>query len=164
MPIVYVEKGDGLHAAVEAAGHTLYNRDGIWLSSDDVAVQAIIDGYTLDEAKAARKAECSAVARSKYEKVTAGISPAEMAGWPLLVAAAVQYRADGTIGQVISSEAAVRGIPVADLVAKIEGNSAKFQQARAAIAGTDGRKRDEIDALTTFEEVATYDVNAGWPI
>ncbi len=43
--ITYTEKGAGLHEAIVAAGHWIEQRDGTWISSDDVAVQAIIDGY-----------------------------------------------------------------------------------------------------------------------
>lgn len=162
--IDYIEKGAGLHRAVTDAGHWLEQRDGVWISSDDDAVQRIIDDYTLEQAKAERKREVSAKARGKYNLVTAGISAAEMAGWPILLSEAVAYRASGTVGAAIHSEATIRGIGVADLVTKIEGNAAAFQSARAAIAGTDGKKRDEIDALETFEAVAAYDINGGWPL
>lgn len=164
MTINYIEKGAGLHRAISAAGYWLEERGGVWISSNDAAVQAIIDGYTLAEAKAERKRECSAKAREKYDLVTAGISAAEMAGWPILLSEAMTYRASGAVGAAIQSEATIRGIAVADLVTKIEGNAAAFQQARAAIAGTDGRKRDEIDALTTFDAVAAYNVDEGWPL
>lgn len=50
--ITYTEKGPGLHNAIRAAGHWLEQRDGVWVSSDDAAVQIIIDGYTLDQTKA----------------------------------------------------------------------------------------------------------------
>ena len=43
--IQYIEKGAGLHDAIIAAGHQLWQLDGTWISSDDVAVQAVIDGY-----------------------------------------------------------------------------------------------------------------------
>jgi hypothetical protein len=162
--IDYVEKGAGLHRAVTDAGHWLEQRDGVWISSDDDAVQRIIDDYTLEQAKAEKRREVSAVARQKYNLVTAGISAAEMAGWPILLSEAVAYRASGIVGAAIHSEATIRGIGVADLVTKIEGNAAAFQSARAAIAGTDGKKRDEIDALETFEAVAAYDINGGWPL
>ena len=161
--INYIEKGAGLHAAIKAAGHSLSQLDGAWISSDDAAVQAIIDGYSLAQAKAEKKRDVSAKAREKYDLVTAGISAAEMAGWPVLLSEALSYRADGTVGAAIQVEATIRGITVADLVTKIEGNAAAFHGARAAIAGTDGKKRDEVDALTTFESVAAYDVTAGWP-
>ena len=162
--INYIEKGAGLHAAIKAAGHWLSQRDGAWVSSDDAAVQAIIDGYTLAQAKAEKKREVSAKAREKYDLVTAGISAAEMAGWPLLLADAKDYRGGNATPPVVAAEAAVRGITVAALVEKVEANASAFQQARAAIAGTDGKKRDEIDALTTFESVAAYNIDEGWPL
>ncbi len=43
--INYTEKGYGLHAAIGEAGHKLEQRDGVWTSSDDEVVQAIIDSY-----------------------------------------------------------------------------------------------------------------------
>lgn len=43
--IQYIEKGAGMHQAIIAAGHQLYQLDGQWVSSDDTAVQAIIDAY-----------------------------------------------------------------------------------------------------------------------
>lgn len=45
MPINYVEKGYRLHAAVRAAGHSLWEENGVWKSSNDVVVQTIIDNY-----------------------------------------------------------------------------------------------------------------------
>lgn len=45
MAISYVEKGIGLHDAIEAAGHSLVQVDGEWIASDEAAVQAIIDTY-----------------------------------------------------------------------------------------------------------------------
>ena len=161
--INYAEKGAGLHRAIAAAGHRLEQRDGIWISSDDVAVQAIIDGYTLAQAKDYKKRAVSAKAREKYDAVTAGVSPAEMAGWPLLLLDAKSYRG-GSAAPSVAAEAAARGISTESLVGKVEANAAQFQAARAAIAGTDGKKRDEIDALTTFEAVAAYDVTGGWPL
>lgn len=43
--ITYIEKGLGLHEAIKSAGHWLMQIDGAWQSSDDVAVQQIIDTY-----------------------------------------------------------------------------------------------------------------------
>ena len=56
MAINYVEKGQGLHDAIATAGHWLKQQsNGIWVSSNDVAVQAIIDNYPLDNCKAELK-------------------------------------------------------------------------------------------------------------
>lgn len=55
MSIDYIEKGAGLHDAVLAAGHTLYQKNGVWESTNDTAVQAIINSYNpLADQKAAR--------------------------------------------------------------------------------------------------------------
>lgn len=43
--INYTEKGEGLHAAIRAAGHRIEQVSGVWISDNDIAVQAIIDAY-----------------------------------------------------------------------------------------------------------------------
>lgn len=43
--INYIEKGIGLHDLIRESGYTLSNTDGQWVSSNDEAVQAIIDNY-----------------------------------------------------------------------------------------------------------------------
>ena len=61
MSILYTEKGVGLHDAIRAAGHQLEQRDGVWWSSNDAAVQAIIDAYDpLPDIKAAKIASIKA--------------------------------------------------------------------------------------------------------
>ena len=45
MAINYIEKGLGLHAAIAAAGHNLWQVNQVWMSSNDAAVQAIINSY-----------------------------------------------------------------------------------------------------------------------
>lgn len=61
--ISYTEKGIGLHEAITEAGHYLRQEDGVWVSSDDTAVQAIIDAYNpLDPAEAAKIAARTAAA------------------------------------------------------------------------------------------------------
>lgn len=43
--INYIEYGYKLHEVIAAAGHSLAQKNGIWISSDDAAVQAIIGAY-----------------------------------------------------------------------------------------------------------------------
>lgn len=45
MTINYTEKGVGLHQAIAAAGYGLRRENNVWISTDDTAVQAIIDSY-----------------------------------------------------------------------------------------------------------------------
>ena len=54
--IDYIEKGYGLHKIIGESGLSLEQLDGVWVSSDDIAVQAIIDAYDpLPEAKTEAK-------------------------------------------------------------------------------------------------------------
>lgn len=43
--INYIEKGNGLHEAIFLEGHQLVQKDGVWISSDDIEVQSIINSY-----------------------------------------------------------------------------------------------------------------------
>lgn len=43
--ITYIEKGKWMHEAIGAAGHRFEQVNGAWVSSDDAAVQAIIDSF-----------------------------------------------------------------------------------------------------------------------
>lgn len=74
MAINYTEKGEGLHRAVAAAGHFLECRDGVWRSSNDVAVQAIIDSYDpLPNLKAAKVAAVKAEGLRRIQTVFGAI-------------------------------------------------------------------------------------------
>lgn len=45
MALNYSDKGIGLIEAIEQSGYSIMRLDGVWVSSDDAAVQAIIDAY-----------------------------------------------------------------------------------------------------------------------
>lgn len=155
----------GCMARVLAAGHWVQMVDNVLTTSDDVAVQALIDGYTLDDAKAEKCALVLAHAAKLRDAVTAGISAGEMAAWPIKRAEAERYDLEGEQAQcpMLTREAECRGITLAELAAKVNANAARFEAAEAAIGGTDGKHRDAINALTTFETVAAYDFSIGWP-
>lgn len=163
MSINYTEKGAGLHEAIVAAGHWIEQRDGAWISSDDAAVQAIIDGYTLDQAKAVKQGEIMAHAKTLRDKVVSSISAGEMASWPIKLAEARAFAQGSTDTPMLAAEAAIRGITVLELVQKVGGNATGFSALEAQIGGADGKHRDAVKALTTFEAVNGYDFSAGWP-
>lgn len=163
--IEYTEKGYGLHQKIASAGYALRQENGAWVSSDDAAVQAIIDGYTLDDAKAYRAEEVSAHAKTLRDKVIRSISPGEMASWPIKLAEARAFSQGATEEQcpMLASEAMARGIELAALVQKVGGNATTFAGLESAIAGVDGKHRDAIKACSSFDEVAAYDYLNGWP-
>lgn len=57
--INYTEKGIGLHEAIRKAGHWLRDENGMWVSDNDAAVQALIDSY--DPIPAARMARIATI-------------------------------------------------------------------------------------------------------
>lgn len=80
MMIQYIEKGAGLHDAIAAAGHSLARVDGVWVASDEAAVQAIIDAY--DPAATARADMVLTDIQFAQVLVLAGIlTAAEAEGW-----------------------------------------------------------------------------------
>lgn len=164
MVITYTEKGHGLHAKLNLLGITLTQRDGVW-ESDSGFAQAIIDGYTLEETQDEVCAEIEAFAAELRNKHVANISPAEMASWSIKLSEAAAFAASGDpeSAPLLSIEATARGCTLAELIAKVNGNATGLAALEAAIAGTSGKHRDAVRALTTFADVLAYDWHMGWP-
>jgi hypothetical protein len=162
-------KGKGacaaLFDALTAAGCPVHVMDGALVATDEAAAQAVIDTFTLAQAKAARCAEVSLYSGVVRDRFMAGKSAAEMASWPLKVAQAVTYTASGDASQVpmLAIEAQARGVTLSTLVAKVNANAQAFSALEATIAGIDGKHRDAIMALDSFAAVASYNIAAGWP-
>jgi len=150
---------------IEVAGHYVRLVDNVLEASDPVAVQSIIDSYTLDMAKAERSLAVSLHAKALRDKVTAPIAAGEMASWPIKRDEAADYMAvgDAATCPALRQEAQARGVTLAQLVAKVNSNAARFIAAETAIGGADGKHRDAIAALETFDQVAAYDFSSGWP-
>lgn len=132
---------------------------------NDAAAQAIVDAWTLEDSVRYVKAEVSAHAKELRDKVISGVSPGEMASWPIKLAEARTFAATGNadLCPMLSAEAAARGVSVNALVARVNGNAAMFAGLEAAISGVDGKHRDALDACTSFEEVKGYNWRTGWP-
>lgn len=155
----------GLFDAIATAGHSVCLFDGVWQVSDEVAVQAIINGYTLDDARDERCAKVDQHAKKLFDQAVAGVSAAEMAGWPLLAEQAKLYNVaqDESVAPAIVTEASFRGVEVQVLVDKVLEKAQLFNLLRAAIAGVSGKHRDAIKALDTFDDILNYDYSTDWP-
>ena len=154
-----------MHAAVIASGQWLRQENGVFISSNDATVQAMIDAYTVENAIAAKCLHVSALAKSLRDYVVIAISAGEMASWPIKMSETAKFAATGSAAQcpMLSMEANERGVTVASIASRVGGNGAVFAGLEARIGGTDGRHRDAIKLLTTFEDVAAYDYSGGWP-
>lgn len=73
--IRYTEKGRWLHDAIRRAGHRLWEENGEWKSTDDTAVQAIIDGFDpLPEYKAEKVQAIKVDGLARIQQVFPAIS------------------------------------------------------------------------------------------
>lgn len=117
-----------------------------------------IEFATLAEAQANRVAVVDLVAASLRDRITAGISAAEMASWPLKL---TEANAGG--GPMLTLEAGYRGISEADLIVKVLDKAQQLSTLEAQIAGVAGMHNDAIDAMTSIEDVVDYDMRADWP-
>lgn len=147
-------------------GYCVEEIDGVLTSSNDLAVQSIIDNFTLQELKDRRCAYVDKLATDKRNKVIAPYSPGEMSSWPIKLAEARQFGVSGNPAdaQFLAREAAKRGISLQQLVDKVIANAAQLSAIEADIAGVNGMHRDAVRALLTHEQALAYDYTAGWPL
>jgi hypothetical protein len=143
--INYIEKGAGLHEVISSAGHTLVQHDGVWVASDEQAVQANIDGYTLDKAKAPI---LKAIKNLAKDKILAFLPE-----WK-------QSNLNARMNELndIRFERALTPGEEFEIV-QLKAVWAKAKAIRVA----SNTHEANISALTTFEEVLAYDCTANWP-
>ena len=127
--INYTEKGLELHEAVAAAGLSLYELDGVWVTDHDpVEVQAFIDAYQPDPLAwlPAINAKCEEL----MSLVKQGYPDSEVESWSKQE---TEARAGG--GPLTDALAQARGIPAALLREKIIQKSDAFAVYSGQIIG-----------------------------
>lgn len=78
MAINYIEKGYGLHEKIREAGHSIECKNGVFITSNDSAVQAIIDAYTASDAANIVKKAIRALADEKEDELLSAREQIEM--------------------------------------------------------------------------------------
>jgi hypothetical protein len=141
----YIEKGAGLHRAIESAGHSLVEIDGQWHASDEGAVQAIIDSFNLDEARAPLIITIKEMARTK---ILAFMPEWRQSNFNARMNELNMLRFDR---EWTSSEQAE--------VAYLQAEWDKAKDIRNA----SNTHEDNLKALSTFEAILSYDIQSGWP-
>lgn len=160
--ITYVEKGHGLHADITSAGHWLIQEDGVWKSSDDVAVQQIIDTY--DPLPQVQAAMWDAIQTERESRKLAGLpingkrfhsdadSRIQQLGLAMLggnIPAGLQWKTmDGSFVEMTPTLAQQIFIGTA--------------QRDAAIFAAAEAHRSAMIALS-WQEAQQYDYSQGWP-
>jgi hypothetical protein len=163
--ITYTEKGRLMHKAIADAGHSIKQRNRVWITSDDAAVQQIIDNYPLSATIAEVKGKIDKHAAELRDKAVAGISRAEMASWPIKRAEMLAYNANlnASDAPILSGEATVRGVTLDSIAARVQANESALIALEIKIAGMSGKHKDAVSALTTFADVLAYDWSGSWP-
>lgn len=145
--ISYTEKGYGLHEAIRAAGHWLREENGVFVSSDDQAVQAIIDAYDpVADHRTAKIAEVKAEAQQRIYAVV----PA--------------WKQTNLLAQAALLNDKGRGRWSAQELAAWNAGQALWAQVASIRAASDQIEAD-IAAMTDWQEINAFDVaaSARWP-
>lgn len=110
--------------------------------------------------------KADSIARQKRDMVVAGISPAEMASWPIKRAEALAYQSTGaeSAAPSLALEAQARGVAIADLAGKVLAKAAQLAALEAGIAGRCGAIQDAAAAAQSDAELLAIDLEAGWPV
>ena len=96
-------------------------------------------------------------AKDLLADATKKYSAAEMASWSTLEAEAKQYQLDGTIGALLQAEVTASGETVADLATTIITNATTLKAYRGHVVGTRTVKENQVNAMTTIEQVKAYE-------
>jgi len=150
--INYTNKGIWLHNAIGNAGYRIINRDGIWITSNDAAVQAIIDSfdplpYAKAEATEAIK-EASAAKRLRYVTQAAGKS----AEYIFKAQEAKQFGIDGSVGVFMQARMTATGETAATVAAIWNGRAAAWEMVGGNIAALEDKGANDIDAATDWTQ------------
>jgi hypothetical protein len=138
-----------------------------WLTAGGVPLPADDAGQLpLAEAIARRVEDINAWSAGLRNKAVAGRSAGEMASWSIKLAEGRAWLASDnpTDAPTLAAIATIRGIPIADLVARVIAQATPFLQAEAAIDGIRGKHCDAIEAMTDVRDVIAYDWQTGWPV
>jgi len=154
--INYIEKGLGLHRAINESGHSIEQINGVWISSNDTAVQAIINSYdSLPYERAEKKAELvkdseevlNLQVLSKYPRF-------EIDSWQNQKADAEAYTLDiNATTLTLDALSSVRGITKEVAAERILNKAAQFAVLSASYAGERQRLEDLVDNALTIEEI-----------
>lgn len=157
---------DALAARIAAAGLDVMCVDGQLQASDPVAVQAIIDAWSLSDAIAAKKHEIADRARDLQDAFVArlGYSSGERDTWAIKGAEAEAVQAGG--GVEVAPTLALETTParpLANVAARVLANANAYGAFAGAVARNRAVHQDAVAALIDFAQIRDYDHSAGWP-
>jgi hypothetical protein len=154
--ITYIEKGYGLQLAITQAGHWLHRENGVWVSDNDVAVQAIINGYNpLPYEQQVAISQINAAVQAKLAKVVSAYPDLEVSTWPQQMAEAEAFTANASASTpMLSAIAAASGQTVASLASTVLGKAAAYTVASGTPVGQRQLYTAQVMAATDWALIA----------
>ncbi len=148
--ITYSCKHNGIQEAISAAGEYLVNQNGVLISSNDVAVQAIIDSFDhlayIRPLEIERVKQASAEKRLKYVTQAAG----KDAEYTFKALEAKQFDIDAAVGVFMQARVTATGESPAMIAAEWNAKSLGWQSVGAAIAAIEDKSSQDIKACTDW--------------
>jgi hypothetical protein len=148
--INYIEKGSGLHNLISDSGYLLVKKNYEWISSDDVAVQAIIDAYDpLPTVKTELKQmikDASAKKRLQYITQAAG----KDAEYKTKEAEAAQHEIDETVGVFMQARMDLTGESATTVRAEWSKKAVRWKAIGAKISAIEDKAGMDIDACVDW--------------
>jgi hypothetical protein len=170
--ITYTEKGIGLHDAIHNAGQWLREENGAWISSDDVAVQVIIDAY--DPIVNIRADLFAAVKAERDRRQQLGMAYAFPDGVPGTIQTRGEQDLININGQVTAALVLLsQGVNAPVLTFRDEQNithnmapAETIEMGMAVsqfVSATYAAKWQHDTAIAAWDGVTPYDISSYWP-
>ena len=160
--ITYNSKYSGLTVEINRLGHTLLSINGVWTSSDDVAVQAIIDSFDeLIPARVEAKKRIVAQAQSYMADIEAEYPSFEKATWPTQKAEAEAWSIDSASPTpMLDNIATAREMDRVTILDKALVKVVSYNNYAASLAGKRQKLEDDIDNSTDLDFINSINFEA----
>ena len=158
--IIFIEKGAGLSVAVKEAGHRLWHENRVAYSTNDEAVQVIIDNYDpLPLAKSDAKKRLVEQFNELMKGLESEYPEVEKRTFTKQETEARLYEADSSaLTPTLSPIAAARGVSLAELANRTIVKADEYTAQVGALIGRRQAKEDLIDISTDWTIVNGIDL------
>lgn len=159
MTINYIEKSKFMHSFISEQGHTLQNLDGVWVSDNDDAVQAIIESFNplplLQKEYVDLVNKAAGETRVKYVTNV----PFQEAAYQMKEADTRRYKADGypadlTLYPFTAFEADATGLTPTQAADLVISQADQWMFLSAMIEGLRRKATVSIEAVTDWQQVS----------
>lgn len=160
--IIYIEKGSNLHKVIAQAGYSLWMLNGIWYSTNDVAVQNIINAYNPLAATQAEALErIKDAVQTRLALITFPFPQNEIHTWPSQVNEAFAYATNPAVPTpMLSGIAAGSGQTVAALSSTVMAKYAAYTSSASVLIGLRIKFSNEVSAATDWTTIPAIILNA----